>query len=140
MSEPEILSGIIEVPQAEAALLLEAGYLLLEMNKFKEAEEIFTGVAALLPTSDVPLTCLGNLYFAQGKFQRALKSHQEALKLEPESTNVKAHIGESLLFLGKIEEGLQTLTEVVASSAGDPAGEFAQALIDAQKAGELQES
>ena len=137
MSETNILNGIIDVPKSEAALLLESGYLLMEMNRFKEAEDVFTGVAALLPSSDVPLTCLGNLYFAQGKYQRALKAHQDALKIQPESANAKAHIGESLLFLGKQEEGLAMLQEIANSDQDPPATQFAQALIEAHNTGEL---
>jgi tetratricopeptide (TPR) repeat protein len=137
MSETEILNGIIDVPQSEAALLLESGYLLMEMNRFKEAEEVFAGVAALLPASDVPLTCLGNLYFAQGKYQRALKAHQDALKLRPDSANAKVHVGESLLFLGKQEEGLAVLQEIANSDQDPSATEFAQALLEAHRAGEL---
>lgn len=137
MSDQEILNGLIDVPQPQAALMLEAGYFYMEMNKFKEAEDIFTGVAALLPVSEVPHICLGNLYFAQGKFQRALKSHEEALKLNPESLSAQTHIGEALLFLGKTEDGIAKLQGVINSSSGDPSEDFAKALLDAHEAGEL---
>ena len=44
------------------------------LGNFKEAEEIFAGVAALVPHSEVPLICLGNLAFSQGRYERALQS------------------------------------------------------------------
>ena len=49
MSTPEIIQGIIEVPQREVVLLLEVGYLYMELNKHDEAKEVFEGVAALVP-------------------------------------------------------------------------------------------
>jgi predicted Zn-dependent protease len=70
MSKEEMITGLIEVPQKQASMLLEAGYLLMELGKNKEAEETFQGVAALLPHSEVPHMALGHLYFSQGKFKR----------------------------------------------------------------------
>ena len=46
MSKEEMITGLIEVPQKQASMLLEAGYLLMELGKNKEAEETFQGVAA----------------------------------------------------------------------------------------------
>jgi tetratricopeptide (TPR) repeat protein len=133
----EILHGLIDVPKPEVQLLLEAGYLYLEMGKPKEAEEVFAGVAALLPESDVPLVALGNLEFAQGRAQRALKHHQEALKLRPDSAIAQAHVGEALLWLKKTKEGLQALDKALAMDPEGPAGRFARALKEAHDDGSL---
>ena len=133
----EMLKGLIEVPQPEASLLLEAGYLYMEMGKPKEASEVFTGVAALLPHSDVPLVALGNLEFAQGHFQRALKHHQEALKLKPKSALAQAHIGEALLWLKKGDEGLKALKQAIEMEPGGMPASFARALLEAHEAGTL---
>jgi tetratricopeptide (TPR) repeat protein len=133
----EILKGLVDVPQPEAALLLEAGYLYMEMGKHKDAADVFEGVAALLPHSDVPHVALGNCEFAQGRFQRALKHHQDALKLQPKSALAQAHIGESLLFLKKTEEGVKALKQAIAMEPGGMPATFAQALLTAHDAGEL---
>lgn len=135
--EEEILSGLVEVPQHEAGLLLEAGYLYMELGRHKEAEEVFTGVSALLPDSDVPRIALGNLQFALGRFQRALKFHQEALKLRPESATAQAHIGEALLFLKKDKEGLAAIQQAIAMEPDGPSAAFAQALLAAYEDGAL---
>lgn len=135
--EAEMLPGLVEVPQDEAGLLLEAGYFYMELGRPKEAEEVFTGVSALLPQSDVPRIALGNLHFAQGRFQRALKFHQEALKLRPESATAKAHIGEALLFLKKEKEGLAAVQEALQMDPDGPSAAFAQALLAAYEDGAL---
>jgi tetratricopeptide (TPR) repeat protein len=133
----EILNGLIDVPQSEAALLLEAGYLYMELGKAQEAEDVFAGVASLLPESDVPRVALGNLHFSQGRFQRALKFHSEALKLRPDSAMAQAHVGEALLFLKKTGDALDALNKAIAMEPDGHAAVFAKALIEAHEAGEI---
>jgi len=130
MSEPVIVEGIVPVPQTEIALLLESGYLYMEMQKFREAEEIFEGVAALVPHSDVPHICLGNLAFSQGQYQRALKFHKQAAKKVPDSALAHAHQGEALLFLNKRDDARAALKKAVELDPEGPAGAFATSLLD----------
>ncbi len=133
----EILKALVDVPQPEVALVLETGYLYMEMGMLKEAEDVFAGVAALLPDSDVPRVALGNLFFSQGKYQRALKFHQEALKARPESQLAKAHVGEAQFFLKKADQAKKTLEDAIKMDPNSPAAAFAQALLEAHDAGEL---
>lgn len=135
MSDPVQVEGLIEVQQTEIALLLEAGYLYMEMQKWKEAEEVFSGVAALVPHSDVPLICLGNLAFGQGQYQRALKFHKEAAQKVPESALAHAHQGEALLFMGKRDEAKKMLDRAIELEPGGAAAEFARSLLDGVAAG-----
>lgn len=135
MSDPVQVEGLIEVPQTEIALLLEAGYLYMEMQKWKEAEEIFSGVVALVPHSDVPLICLGNLAFGQGQYQRALKFHKEAAQKLPTSALAHAHQGEALLFLNKREDAKKMLDKAVELEPDGAAADFARSLLDALAAG-----
>ncbi|MEW5853940.1 MAG: tetratricopeptide repeat protein [Myxococcota bacterium] len=130
-----MVQGIVPVPQKEVALLLEAGYLMMELGKWKEAQEVFAGVSALVPHSDVPHMALGNLFFAQGKFQQALKCHREALSVAPESALARAHVGESLLFLKKFDEGKAELERAISQDPKGMAADFARALLDAHEAG-----
>lgn len=129
-----MVEGLVEVPQGEVALLLEVGQLLIEMNKPREAEEVFAGVAALVPQSEVPLVCLGNLFFSRGRFERALKHQREALARQPDSALARAHEGEALLFLQRREEAKAALEQ--AAGAGDAeVAAFAGGLLDAMAAG-----
>ncbi len=131
----ETILGLVELPQPEAVLLLEAGYLSMEMGKAKDAEDIFAGVCALLPHSDVPWVALGNLEFSQGRYARALKHHQEALKVRPDSALAHAHIGEALLWLKKTDEALAALRKAIALEPSGMPAQFAQALLDAHAEG-----
>ncbi len=135
MADSERIQGLIEVEQAEVVLLLEAGSLYLEMEKVREAEEIFAGVAALLPHSDVPLICLGNLHFSRGRFERALKFHREALAREASSALAQAHIGEALLQLKRKDEAKAALKRASEMDPDGDAGRFAEAILDGLAAG-----
>jgi tetratricopeptide (TPR) repeat protein len=135
MSEPVIVEGIVPVPQTEIALLLEAGYLYMEMQKWKEAEEIFAGVASLVPHSEVPLICLGNLHFSQGRYERALKYQKDALQRAPTSALAQAHIGEALLFMKKRAEAKTALEKAIAMDPEGDAAAFAKSLLDGAAAG-----
>ncbi len=133
----EIIKGLIDVPQPEAVLLLEAGYLYMEMGKPKDAEEVFSGVAALLPHSEVPLVALGNLEFSQGHYQRALKHHQDALKLKHDSALAQAHVGEALMWLKKGDEAVAALKRAIDMDPQGPSASFAQALLEAHSQGAI---
>jgi tetratricopeptide (TPR) repeat protein len=85
----------------------------------------------------VPLVALGNLEFAQGHHQRALKFHQDALKVQPESALAHAHIGEALLWLKKTDEGIKSLRRAIELEPDGLPAKFAQALLDAQADGAL---
>lgn len=130
-----MVHGIISVPQKDVALLLEAGYLYMELGKNKEAEEVFQGVSALVPHSDVPHMALGHLYFSMGRFQHALKSHQKAAELNPESAAAHASIGEAFFFLRKPKDALAAVGKAMQLDPDGSAGQFAKYLKEAHELG-----
>ena len=135
MSDALVQGAIVPVVQRDVVLMLEAGYVLLEMKKHKEAEELFAGVCALVPASEVPLMALGHLYFAMGRFSPALKSHQRALSVNPGSAAVHAAIAETLLFLKRPQEAVASIAEAVRLEPDSPAATFARALEEAHDLG-----
>lgn len=135
MADAVVVKGLVDVPQPEVALILEAGYLLMELGKWKEAQDVFGGAAALVPHSDVPHIALGNLLFAQGKFQAALKAHKDALALDSKSQLARAHVGECLLFLKKYDEGKAELEKAIAQDPDSVAATFAKSLLEAHDVG-----
>lgn len=134
-TQPEWIQGIVTVSQRDITLMLEAGYLYMELKKHREAEEVFAGVMAMLPHSEVPHMAMGNLYFAQGRFAQALKSHQRATELQPQSATAYASMAEALLFLRRNDEGLQQIEKALSLEPEGPAHEFANALKEAYDLG-----
>lgn len=113
------------------ALMMEAGYILLGMRRFKEAGEVMEGISEMAPDSDIPLVAIGSVAFCQGKFRTAIKEYDRALKLNPSSMFAKAYRGETLFFMGQRDEARKQLATVVQEDAGGKAGAFAKALLDA---------
>lgn len=136
MSADESLIGLVEVSKQEAQILLEAGYLYMEMGDFQAAQEIFEGCVSLLPRSDAPSVGLGNLLVTQGKHQEAIKAYQNAIKISPESATAHAFLGEVLMLQGQTQQGQQSLQKAIElSPEGAPPAELAQSLLKAAQEG-----
>ena len=130
-----MIQGIVPIEQKDLSLLLEVGYFYLELQKFQEAEEIFRGVAALIPHSEIPHIALGHLYFSQGHFTPALKANKAAVLLNAKSAPAHAAVGEVLFFLNKPDQAVTALNKAIQYSPESPAAEFAQALLHANDVG-----
>src|SRR5215831_8493076 len=82
----------------ELAFLMEAGFLYRDLQKYQEARDVFKGVRALAPKSEVPEVALGTVAFQQGNFEAAEKHYRRALELNSRSAWAYAHLGELVLF------------------------------------------
>jgi len=78
---------------------------------------------------------LGHLFFSMGRFNPALKAHQKAVGLRPESAAANASVGETLLFLRKQSEALGWLDKAITLDPEGSAGQFAKALKEANGLG-----
>lgn len=133
----ESIQGLVEVSREEAVLMMEAGYLYMDMGNYKAAQQVFTGAAALLPKSEVPHIALGTLEFSQGKHEKALQAFRAAQRVAPKAGLPRAHCGEALLFLGKKAEAQKELKAALDLDPDGDGGKLAQALLDAVEAGAL---
>lgn len=114
----------------EIRFLMESGVVLRDAHRFAQAEEVFRGVRALAPASEIPETALGTLQFEQGKFPEAIKHYRRALEINERSAFAQAHLGESLLF-NKDKDGARThLRRAVELDPRGEAGRMARSLLD----------
>lgn len=133
----QIQASLVPLLKEEAVLLLEAGYLWMDMGEYAKSRDVFSGIAALMPKSEVPQIALGTLEFVQGRHDKALQLFRAAQRLAPKSGLPRAHVGEALLFMGKVPEAMK---ELKAAKEIEPEGDgarLAQALIEATEAGAL---
>jgi len=133
----DIAHSLVPLQKVQAMILLEAGYLWMDMGKYDKAKEVLAGAAALMPKSEVPQIALGTLEFVQGKHEKALQAYRQAQRLAPRSGLPRAHAGEALLFMGKVNEAMR---ELKAACEVDPEGDgarLAKALIEAKEVGAL---
>lgn len=137
MAESEIAGSIVPVARQQAMVLLEAGYIWLDMGKFDKAKDVFAGAAVLMPKSEVPHLALGALEFAQGRHDKALQAYRAAQRLAPKASLPRAHAGEALLFMGKVNEAVKELKTALDLEPESDGARLAQALMDAKEAGAL---
>lgn len=136
-TSPEIANSLVPMDRQQARVLLEAGYIWMDMGQYDKAREVFTGAAALMPKSEIPQIALGTLEFAQGRHDKALQAYRAAQRLAPRSGLPRAHAGEALLFMGKVNEAVK---ELKAAQDVEPEGDgakLAAALMAAKEAGAL---
>jgi tetratricopeptide (TPR) repeat protein len=138
MAETSEISGsLVPLARREAMILLEAGYLWLDMGQFDKARDVFAGAAVLMPRSEVPQLALGSLEFAQGRHDKALQAYRAAQRLAPNSGLPRAHVAEALLFMGKVPEAMKELKAAIDLDPDGDGARLAQALIAAKDAGAL---
>lgn len=126
-----------QLNQNDERLLYEAGYLLLNRGKFSAAREIFEGLVAMTPGKGLPHTFLGNTFFAELKFDDAIKAHRKAVQIEPGNALCHAHLGEALLAAKKKEEATDALKKAQSMDPNGPAGRMAKHLLEAVSLGAL---
>lgn len=126
---------MVTIDRRDLALMMECGYILVGMQRFKEARAVFDGIAVMAPESEIPIVALGSVAFCEGKFRDAVRQYQKALKLNKESLFAQAYLGEAQFFLGDIEAAIQALEGVVAADASHKAAVFAKSLLDAIRQG-----
>ncbi len=133
-TQEDSLIGLVEISKQEARVLMEAGYLSIEMGRFKEAEEIFQGCIALLPRNSTPHLGLGNLYVAQDRLKEAIASYKEAIRIN-ETPDAQAFLGEAYLLNKQNREGIAALNRALELSQEGPAADLARSLLQAEKEG-----
>lgn len=131
----EIAGSLVPMSKHQARLMLEAGYLWMDMGNYEKSKEVFVGVAALMPKNEVAQLALGTLEFVQGRHDKALQSYRAAQRLNPKSALPRAHAAEALLFMGKTTEALKELKAAVEIEPGSDGAALAEALLAAKEAG-----
>ncbi len=121
---------MIPIKSEDLQILMEAGYLLLGMFRYKESQELFEGVTVLAPNSEVPWVALGNVHCVQGKFDQAITTYRKALEVEPKSAFAHAYLGEALLFKGERDKAKGSLSEASHLDPKGKSGDFARSLLD----------
>ncbi|MCL2178400.1 MAG: tetratricopeptide repeat protein [Proteobacteria bacterium] len=130
-----ILGSLVPTTKTQARILLETGYLWMDMGRFVEAQEVFMGAALLMPKSEVPQLALGTLDLVQGRFEKALQTFRVAQRLAPKSALPHVHVGEALLFMGKEVAALKELQQAKQMEPEGDAAKFADSLLDCREKG-----
>lgn len=136
-AKSDIAGSLVPVSKQQAMVMLEAGYLWMDMGKYDKARDVLQGAAALMPKSEVPQLALGTLEFVQGHHEKALQAYRAAQRLAPKSALPRAHAGEALLFMGKVNEAVKELKAAMDVEPDGDGAQLAKALMEAKEIGAL---
>lgn len=94
------------------------GFYLKVVGQFDEAIEKGKQALSLDPLSAFAHVSLGYAYYFARDFERAFEECQRALEMDPRSSFAYRTIGQSLMQLGKVEDGLTALRQAVEFATG----------------------
>lgn len=124
------MAWTVKASNEELAFLMEVGFLYRDLQKYDEARDVFKGVRALLPKSEVPEVALGTVAFQKSDFDGAGRHYRRALQLRPRSAWAYAHLGELVLFQSNKEQARAYLTTAIDLDPRGDYGKLARALLD----------
>jgi tetratricopeptide (TPR) repeat protein len=113
----------------EIALLLEAGFVYRYASRFEEAREIFQGVRALQPESELPEVALAGLSFDEQKFDDAIAHNQAAIQLNPQSALAHAQLAEVQIFQRGTETARANIRKALELDPTGKSADFARSLL-----------
>jgi tetratricopeptide (TPR) repeat protein len=100
---------------------MEAGFICRDAGRYQHARDIFLGVRALRPGSEIPEVGLGTVAFQQGDFPQAARHYKRAIERNPQSAWAHAHHGELALFAKNKQQAREHLQRALEL---DPTGEY----------------
>jgi len=99
----------MQIPAKEIMLLMEAGHLCRYARRFREAREIFHGVAALLPQRETADLALAAVACDEEKYEEAEKLCRSILQTSPGSIADYAQLAEVRIARGDTAGALAIL-------------------------------
>lgn len=120
----------VDVSHEEIAFLMEAGFIYRDAGKYKEARDVFRGVMALRPDSEIPQVAIGTTLFVEGKLDEAIESYKLALQKQPDSAYAYAHLGEALFMKKEFDEAREKLSRALELDPEGAYGQMARSILE----------
>ena len=118
------------VSQDEIDFLMEAGFIYRDAGKYQEARDVFRGVMALRPNSEIPQVAIGTTLFVEGKLDEAIDAYRGALERQPESAYAYVHLGEALFMKKEFDEARKKLQRAIELDPEGAFGEMARSILE----------
>jgi tetratricopeptide (TPR) repeat protein len=114
----------------ELTLLMEAGLVYRDYGKLQEARDVFSGVRAMMPQSEVPDVFLGTVSMQEGDYAAAQKHYQRALETNPKSAFAYTQLGELNLVQKNEAEARANLKKAIELDPRGDYGKTARGLLE----------
>lgn len=109
---------------AHFEVLMGLGFVAMDQEQWKEAEEYFQKVSGAYPESEVPHVALASLFTMTRAPERVIEEWQVALKRQPGNLHIQNNLAETYLQHNKVEEGLKVVNEVLTGQPQNKAAKF----------------
>ena len=108
-------SALAKNPQSYSGLC-NKGLCLFKLSRLDEAKTCYD--EALMTYKNIPEAFFmkGKIMFAKQDFAEAVQQFQNVINLESENTDAKYHLGKSLLKMGNMDGGVETLESIIANN------------------------
>lgn len=106
----------IELEDTKPEFHLIKAELLLKGEELDSASDSINKCLSLDPTEGVAAQAhnsLAQIHLQQGDLQKALEENNKAISLDPKTPSLHYHRGQTLLFLGKLQDAIASFTEVI---------------------------
>jgi tetratricopeptide (TPR) repeat protein len=100
------LSSALILEKDNIELLLKYGFVLINLNRFEEAKDIYLKILKLDPKEDMALSSLANVYRNLGDSSSAIVYHKKAIELDPQYAPHYFNYANTLNHIGKKDEAL----------------------------------
>jgi tetratricopeptide (TPR) repeat protein len=114
------IEDLLAAEPGRVDLAIERAKLLIELERFEEAKDIYLNILAKDPTQFVALNNLGTLLRIMGFHKAALKVHREVVKAVPGDAKARVNLANSLRECGELDEA-RTHYEAVLRAVPDQA-------------------
>jgi Flp pilus assembly protein TadD len=111
---------LVSLDARQTAALLQAGHTLFTEGRWRQAADIFGGLAVLDPQNPYVHGMLGAIRQREGDLAAAIAHYNRCLELAPGDPTAWTNRGEILLRSGRLEEAARDLAE---AAARDPEGQ-----------------
>jgi tetratricopeptide (TPR) repeat protein len=85
-----------------------------------EQERYYSKLAALYPNDERPITLLGNFYFGQQKYDKAIKYYEKALAINPDFSQPYNQLGYAYRFMEDYDSAAKAFKKYIALIPDDP--------------------
>ncbi len=100
---------VLELAPSDLATLIELGNVYLYLDRFEDAERLFSHAALVDPRAAAAWAGAGRVAFATGDYSRAAEALEQALELDPGGTRVHYPLAMAYRSLGQLDRAASHL-------------------------------
>lgn len=108
------LRHLLPLYPEDALVLFYLGLSYEDIDKFTEADKLYSDVVRLKPDNVLAYLKLGNIYYQKQKLEAAVQSYQKTISLDPSIPEVRSRLAECFARLGEFPEAYKQYAKCLA--------------------------